>query len=72
MTVADLERRLTMRELVHWAEFEADFGPYTIHERIDALIQAHTGEKPKWGRQVPMTEEQVPRWLHAVANRPVN
>ena len=35
MTVRQLERSLTMRELYAWADFEADFGPFTIHERVD-------------------------------------
>lgn len=35
MTVARLERDMTMRELRAWADFEADFGPLTPHERID-------------------------------------
>ncbi len=37
MTVADLEGRLTMREVVHWGKFQEEFGPLTLHERIDAV-----------------------------------
>jgi hypothetical protein len=55
-----------MRELLDWQTFEEDFGPMTIHERIDALIQAQTGEPVKWvtRRRVPIAD-----WLEAVARR---
>lgn len=41
-------RQMGTREVGNWARFEEDFGPLTLHERIDALIAAHTGEMPRW------------------------
>ena len=56
-----------MDELVEWREFEDGFGPLTLHERIDALIQAQTGEPVKWQVRRPMTDEGVRGFLHALA-----
>lgn len=57
-------------EVAHWAEFESDFGPITLHEHIDAMIQAQTGEKVKWIKQRPLTDAQLWGWLDAMARKP--
>lgn len=69
MTVAELEPRLTMRELIAWQEFEDDFGPLTIHERLDAVIHAQTGEPVKWKRPVRWTDDMIWGWLGAEARK---
>ena len=38
-------------ELAGWAKFEEDFGPLTLHERIDALLQVTTGKPVQWRSQ---------------------
>ena len=54
MTVAELGNRMSAHEEMGWAMFERTFGPITLQERLDALIQVQTGEKPEW--------RVVPRW----------
>jgi hypothetical protein len=69
--------------IARWAEFEADFGPLTIQERLDAVIahiaytvHASAGGKedpskfkPQWRRQKPWTDDQIWKWLDAEAKR---
>lgn len=68
MTVEALEPHLTMRELLAWQRFEDDFGPLTLHERIDhaaALISytvaAAAGLKNDRGRAVEIVDF-LPTW----------
>ncbi len=83
MTVGDLERRVTMRELIEWGEFEAEFGPITAHERLDAVaaqiaytVHASAGGKLppeqfviRWKRPEPFTDVQMLTWLDAMATK---
>ena len=39
MPVVELEQRMGVRELLEWQAFEEDFGPVTLHERIDGAAQ---------------------------------
>jgi hypothetical protein len=69
--------------IARWAEFEADFGPLTIQERIDAAIahitytvHATAGGKeppekfaPQWRRRMEWTDENIWRWLDAIAKK---
>lgn len=71
-----------MRELREWAAFEDDFGPLTIHERIDAAIArisyavhaAAGGQMDpsafvvKWRRPVRWDDATIWKWLEAEAN----
>lgn len=57
-------------EVAHWRHFEETFGPLTVHERIDALIQSHTGEKVQWRVVKPLTDDQLWGWLDAMARKP--
>jgi hypothetical protein len=66
--------------------FEREFGPLTMHERMDALIgqlcyvvHASAGGKasprefmPRWRRPVEWTDEQIWKWLDAEAKRGEN
>lgn len=68
MTVEELEPRVTMRALLEWREFEANFGPLTIQERIDqaGAVVAWTVARcagaevdikdflPAWGKEEPV------------------
>jgi hypothetical protein len=70
-------------EVASWAEFEADFGPITIHERLDAVIayiaytsHASAGGKepperftPRWRRPMRWNTDQLLTWLGAEAKR---
>jgi len=78
MTVADLEQRLTMRELIHWQTFEEDFGPITLQERVDAAMtaisyttHASSGGKEPIGTFRPRWQSSKPvdmmAWLRARA-----
>lgn len=67
-------------ELAEWARFQEDFGPLTVHERIDAIgqliayvVHASAGgnEPPErfalvWKK--PWTDDAIGRWLEAMAN----
>jgi hypothetical protein len=81
MTVEELEPRIGMLELVHWHEFEQDFGPMTLHERIDvlgatiayAIYVAHGGKDaqprdflPQWQSDRPVDEVA---WFRMMAKR---
>ena len=83
MTVAELEPRLTMRELLEWQTFEEEFGPITLHERVDGMAQmiAYTvhasagGEatpdkfKPRWHKPRRWTDEELFAWLDVQASK---
>lgn len=69
--------------IARWAEFEADFGPLTIQERIDAAIariaytiHASAGGKEdpskfvvKWQRPIKWTDELLWKWMDAESRR---
>jgi hypothetical protein len=75
--------RLPALEVAAWAAFEAEFGPLTVHERIDAAIAriAYTvhasagGTEPpdrflmEWRRPKPWTDDQLWAWMDAVAKK---
>ena len=70
-------------EVASWAEFEGDFGPLTIHERLDAVIahiaytvhasaggkEAPDKFKPRWHRPMKWNDDQLFAWLDAQARR---
>jgi hypothetical protein len=71
--------------LARWAEFEGDFGPLTLHERLDALLgmvaftiaraggakDAQAADfRPRWRRQRKLTDEDIWKWLGAVKSAP--
>ena len=62
-------------ELAYWAEFERDFGPLTVQERIDGLIRttmvAGNMEPPLriWWKPVRWTDDQLFTWLDAEARK---
>lgn len=73
---------MTVAELLDWQEFEEDFGPMTVHERIDAAAQmiAYTVHASAGGEASPdkfrlqwggghTTPENFFRWLGVVATR---
>ena len=69
--------------VARWAEFERDFGPLTVHERLDALfgslaytVHASAGGKEppekfrvKWHRPMRWDDEQLGKWLEAEARK---
>jgi hypothetical protein len=73
--------RMSAWDLTEWAVFERDFGPLTLHERMDALIghlayvvHSTAGGKgtpeqfvPQWKTPKPLTGEGVAAWFRAVA-----
>ena len=69
--------------VARWAEFEGDFGPLTLHERLDHLFgwlayhiwnAAHGERAPdfqvKWRQKKPLTDEDIWRWLGAMSSAP--
>jgi hypothetical protein len=69
--------------LARWAEFESDFGPLTVHERIDAAaasiaytVHASSGGKlppeqfiTRWKKPKRWTDDQLWMWLGAEAKK---
>jgi hypothetical protein len=51
---------------MEWALFEREFGPLTLHERIDAM-SAHVSGKPFEWRSTPKVE--ITDWLTALAKK---
>ena len=61
--------------VARWAEFERDFGPLTVQERLDGVIRATiaaSGETPPariWRRPERWTEENLFAWLDREAQK---
>ena len=80
MPVAQLERRMTTTELQEWVLFEREFGPLTVHERIDAAAElvgyvthaSHGGTGkladflPQWR---PVAQVDIVDYFRAIATR---
>jgi hypothetical protein len=55
---------MSMPELIEWGTFEEDFGPLTLHERIDAAVAILAHQQAVYhgtDAHTPVTEFQ-PRW----------
>lgn len=63
-----LAERVSGDMLGQWRRFEESFGPLTIHERIDALFGAITGQLPPW-HQHPEPEDDIVGRLNAMARK---
>lgn len=65
MTVAELERRLSARELAEWAAFEAVFGPIGPQrdDALAALISYYVVSALSTGKgRRPRVSDFLPRW----------
>jgi hypothetical protein len=74
---------LSLPELRDWLLFEEEFGPLTLHERIDAMsahvayvVHATAGGKlrpqdfvRRWEVRKPLDDDGVVSYLHAMARR---
>jgi hypothetical protein len=74
---------MSHRQLVEWSVFEEDFGPLTVHERIDAnaalishaIVNALTNGQagdvadygPRWESAEP--KAHIVDWLSAIATK---
>lgn len=72
---------MSARELAEWARFEEDFGPLTLHERLDAMaghiaytVHATAGGSGRMSDFMPQWRSRrrsgdIIDWLAAVATK---
>jgi hypothetical protein len=58
---------MSAHELAEWAVFEGEFGPLTLHERMDQLVGHVTGNPVEWRRQAQWSSDVD--WLTLLAQK---